>query len=444
VVAGRRGGKSRIAALVGFWKAIAFDPTRLAPGEVGTVAIVAADRKQSRVCLKYLKALTEVDAFRPYVHRVLRESVELVNSINVEVHTASYRTVRGYTIIAAILDEIAFWRDESTSSNPDSEILDALRPGMSTVPDSLLFAISSPYARKGELFKTYERYYGVEDEHTIVWNADTKSLNPTVADHVIARAFVEDPLAAASEYGSSGAVQFRRDVEQYVDVEAVAACTATDRRELPPVAGTKYCGFVDPSGGSQDSFTLAIAHRQGDDAAVLDLVRERRPPFSPDAVVSEFAEVLQSYGLLEVMGDRYAGEWPRERFLAHGITYQPSQRVKSDLYRELVAPLNAGRIELLDLPSLRAQLLGLERRVSRGGKDSIDHVPGGRDDVANAVAGALVAALPAVGKKKKAMFSGMNDRRRDPAAAATATPIRREFSVRRALALGGLLGSRPT
>jgi len=37
-----------------------------------------------------------------------------------------------------------------------------------------------------------------------------------------------------------------------------------------------------------------------------------------------------------------------------------------------------------------AQFLGLERRTARGGRDSIDHGPGGRDDVANTVAGALV------------------------------------------------------
>jgi hypothetical protein len=35
-----------------------------------------------------------------------------------------------------------------------------------------------------------------------------------------------------------------------------------------------------------------------------------------------------------------------------------------------------------------SQFVGLERRTSRGGRDSIDHAPGGHDDVANAVAGA--------------------------------------------------------
>jgi len=149
-----------------------------------------------------------------------------------------------------------------------------------------------------------------------------------------------------------------------------------------------YTAFVDPSGGSQDSFTLAIAHAESE-VAILDCIREVRPPFSPDDVVADFAALCRSYWVHGVTGDCYGGEWPRERFSAHGVAYTPSERTKSDIYGEFVAPVNAGRVQLLDLPVLRAQLLGLERRLSRSGRDSVDHSPGGRDDVANAVAGAL-------------------------------------------------------
>src|SRR6185437_1559610 len=92
--------------------------------------------------------------------------------------------------------------------------------------------------------------------------------------------------------------------------------------------------------------------------------------------------------------DRYAAEWPAERFFVHGIQLDPAEKPKSDLYRELLPLLNSGRAELLDHPRLAAQLAGLERRTARGGRDSIDHAPGGaHDDVANAAAGALVSAL---------------------------------------------------
>ena len=42
---------------------------------------------------------------------------------------------------------------------------------------------------------------------------------------------------------------------------------------------------------------------------------------------------------------------------------------------------------MLDDARLLTQLVGLERRTARGGRDSIDHAPGGHDDLANAVAG---------------------------------------------------------
>jgi hypothetical protein len=138
--------------------------------------------------------------------------------------------------------------------------------------------------------------------------------------------------------------------------------------------------------------TIAIAHRDRDGRGVLDAVRERRPPFSPDDVVVEFSELLKGYGIRTVTGDRYGGQWPSERFRAHGIEYAPSEKSKSDIYRDLLPLLNSGKIELLDLPQLATQLVGLERRTARSGKDSIDHAPGAHDDVANSVSGALLLA----------------------------------------------------
>jgi hypothetical protein len=47
---------------------------------------------------------------------------------------------------------------------------------------------------------------------------------------------------------------------------------------------------------------------------------------------------------------------------------------------------------LLDDARVLAQIVGLERRTTRGGKDSIDHAPNAHDDLVNSVAG-VVAAL---------------------------------------------------
>src|SRR6476619_1754173 len=119
---------------------------------------------------------------------------------------------------------------------------------------------------------------------------------------------------------------------------------------------------------------------------------DRRLIFNPEDVVLEFSAILKGYRISNVTGDRYAGEWPSERFREHGIAYEPAAKPKSDLYRDLLPAINSRKVDLLEDARLIAQIVGLERRTARGGKDSIDHAPGAHDDVANAVAG-FVAKL---------------------------------------------------
>lgn len=388
LVVGRRGGKSRIAAFLAVFCAC-FRRYKLAPGERGTVIVIAADRAQAKVVLRYIAGLLEaVPMLAAMVTASKAESIDLSNGISIEVHTASYRTVRGRTVVAAILDEIAFWRTEEDSANPDSEIVTAIRPAMATVPGALLIALSSPYARRGELWKAYERHFGKDGSPVLVWQAATPVMNPSVPADLIAEAYAEDEASAAAEYGA----EFRRDIELFLPKEVIAACVVPGRRSLPGVAGANYVAFVDPAGGTgQDSFTLAIGHRESA-RVVVDALREARPPFSPEGVVADCCGLLAQYGVRQVTGDRYAGAWPREAFQKHGVFYTVAESVTSDLYRDLLPVLTSGRVELLDEPRLLRQLERLERRTARSGKDSIGHPPRQHDDLANVVAG-LVAEL---------------------------------------------------
>jgi hypothetical protein len=130
------------------------------------------------------------------------------------------------------------------------------------------------------------------------------------------------------------------------------------------------------------------------ETAVLDLVRSRKPPFSPENVVQEFSSDLKRYNIHEVHGDKYAGDWPAERFQTHVIRYRPSEKTKSEIYQAMLPRINSRRVELLDDKMLRTQLLGLERHTSRGGRDSIDHRPNSHDDIINAAAGVLTLCAP--------------------------------------------------
>lgn len=253
---------------------------------------------------------------------------------------------------------------------------------MATIPGAVLIAASSPYARRGELWRAHRSHFGKDGDPILVWQAPTSTMNPTVPQRIIDREYERDPASAAAEYGA----QFRSDIEAYIPREVVEACIDLGVRERPPLSSTVHVGFVDPSGGSADSMTLAIGHRE-DKSIILDCLRERKPPFSPDAVCQDFATTLKSYGISKIVGDRYAGEWPRERFKAHGINYEVAEKPKSILYQTLLPCLNGQTIALLDNDRMVTQLCGLERRTARGGKDSIDHAPGGHDDLANVTAG---------------------------------------------------------
>jgi len=388
LVVGRRGGKSRMAALVAVWLACFRDYKGiLSPGERGTLMVIAADRRQARVVFRYIvKLLEAVPMLSRLIEKRNAESIDLVNGITIEIHTANFRGVRGYSIVGAVLDEVAFWPNDD-AANPDKEIVAALRPAMATVPGALLLGISSPYSRRGMLWEMHRAHFGVEDSDVLVIQADTRSMNPSVPEDVIARAYQDDEAVAAAEYGA----EFRRDLEAFVSRDAVDACVVPGRFELPPVSHLTYMAFVDPSGGSADSFAMAVSHEENG-RRVLDLVRERKPPFSPEEVVAEFANTLKAYRCLTVSGDFYGGLWPSERFAEHGITYKRSERSKSEIYLEMLPLLNSTRIELLDNDRLIGQLTRLERRTSRSGKDSIDHPPSSHDDLANAAAGALVCA----------------------------------------------------
>lgn len=388
LVVGRRGGKSLILSLIAVWLAVFRDwRPYLQPGERATIMVIAVDRKQARTMFRYILGFLEnVPMLKMLIERKTLETIELKRQVAIEVHTASFRTIRGYTIAAALLDEIAFFRSDEDSSNPDTEIITALKPAMKTIPTSMLLCASSPYARRGVLWENYDRYYGENNPNILVWQAPTWVMNRSITRDDLDDDFRRDVSSATAEYGA----EFRSDVESFVRREAVESCTIAGRFENMP-QGHAYLCFVDPSGGSQDSFTLAVAHKE-DDKVILDCLREIIPPFSPEDVVGEFCQVIKSYNTSYVTGDRYGGEWPRERFDQYDIFYEVEKRTKSDLYRELLPLINSGRVELLDHEKMFLQLISLERRTSVTGRDSINHPPGQHDDIINAAAGALVAA----------------------------------------------------
>ena len=391
VGAGRRSGKSRFGSLVAVWAA-AQEYEQLSRGETAVIAHVAPDRRQASIDLDYARGLVEASALlRAELVGSTQDTLTFRHATQLEVATASYRTVRGRTMAGAVIDESAFLRSED-SALPDIELARALRPALLTL-NGLLLVISSPHRKVGLLYDAHRKYYGNDDAtRGLFIQAASAELNPTLDESAIAEAIEDDPAAGQAEYMGL----FRADLEGFLDDALVDGAIVTGRRELARVAGVRYVAFTDPSGGRQDAFTLAIAHQQPKTSStparlVLDAVRSVKPPFDPEGAVQSMAATLGDYGLSSVQGDQYAGEWVPASFRKHGITYKPSEHTRSEIYLEMLPQFSCGAVELLDSPQLRTQLLLLERRTRAGGRDSVDHPRGAHDDLANSVCGALLA-----------------------------------------------------
>ena len=392
-VIGRRGGKSRAMTVLSAYLAGLCDHSdSLARGEKGLLLLIAQDKRAAKISLDYIEGAFQS---RPLLSQLVKErkrdELELTNGIIIEVRAPTLRGVRGTTCIACICDEIAFWRSDE-SANPDQEILNALRPARATTNGPLI-AISSPYARRGVLWETYRHNYGPDgDPAILVARGTSRDFNPELSQTFVDRALERDPEANRAEF----LAEFRTDVESLLTQEAIQACVDPGARERAPEFTHDYVAFVDPSGGSSDAMTLAIAHKEGE-TELLDAIRERRPPFSPEAVVEEFSSVMRQYRCSRCYGDRYGGAWPAEQFMKCGIHLEPAEKTKSDVYLDLLPLINSKAVRLLDQDRLMLQFVGLERTTKSGGRDRIDHPRGCHDDVANAAAGALVYAYAGSG-----------------------------------------------
>jgi hypothetical protein len=290
-------------------------------------------------------------------------------------------------------NELAFWYTDDAYQNPDVEVLAAARPGLLTTRGPVIMA-SSPYARRGVLWDTYNKHYGPNGAPLVlVARGTTAAFNPTIPQEEIDREIERDPVRNRAEY----LAEFRTDIESYISLDVVNACVERSVHERAPMRGVEYFAFTDPSGGSQDSFALAIGHYDHrKQCVVLDALREIIAPFSTERAVEDLCATLRDYNIATIQGDRYAGAWPVEQFLRYNVIFERAAQPKSDLYRDMVPFLNSQCIQLLDYTKLVGQLVSLERRVARGGRGSIDHPPGAHDDLANAVAG-LCAMLRETG-----------------------------------------------
>jgi len=384
-VAGRRAGKDSIASALAVVAAMGDYRGLLRPGERATILCLASTRDQALIVFRYILGyFKEVPFLGGLVLRSTDDTIELTNGAEIIVGTNSFRAVRGRSVVCCILDEVGYYRSDE-SANPDTELYGAVLPAMSTFPSALLIGISSPYRRQGLLYDKWRESYGKDDPECLVVRGASRTFNQKLRQSIVDRRLAEDPEAGASEY----LAEWRQDLSDFLDRELVESAVDTGVVVRPPQPQIEYRCFADSAGGRGDSFTACIAHADGN-LAVVDAVFEQRPPFNPSVVVGAVADLARSYGVARVTGDLWAAGWVSEAFAKEGISYEKSARDRSAIYLDVLPLFTSGRLRLVDNQRMIHQFVQLERRISKFGKDGVDHPKGGNDDLSNASAGAAV------------------------------------------------------
>jgi hypothetical protein len=396
----RRSGKGRIAGALITHAALLSSHDFLSPGEVPVAACISPTRAQAMIVKDYVKGyITASPLLRGELVEETQDELRLRNGVVIATLAADYRSLRGRTLLIACLDEASFLRDES-SATPDLECARALLPGLMT-SGGLLVTLSSPYRRRGLVWQRYKDSFGQDDPNVLVVTGPSVIFNPTIRQDAIDAACDADPEGARSEWLG----EFRVDVGSFLDDPTIEAAIDYSRpQELPPRSGFRHYCFIDPSGGRHDSMTCVVAHEENG-RFIADVVRGRAAPFDPQSVTAEFAQLARAYNCREVWADNYAAEWPVQAFAAEGVTLKRCELSKSALALEVLPYWAQGKISIPNHSRLLQELRLLERRTSRVGKDIIDHGPGGHDDFANALFGAIRLAAGGGAKNGMVLWS---------------------------------------
>jgi hypothetical protein len=380
----RRSGKSdKLASNIALYEACAREH-KLSVGETGVVMIVSSElKRQSRIVFDYcLGKLERSKVLRRMIKRVTKEEIVLNNGISIQTFPAHEARIRGKSLICFVGDEACWWKQEGKSI--DRAVLDAARPGLS-FPYSKLIKISTPGMMRGEVWNDYQRYWGKPDAEVLVLQGDIYTFRPDYSERKLEAARLRDPVAFEQEW----LARFRTDLSGMYDPAVIDRAVNPDRPlELPfrAIKGLR-AAFADVAGGGgRSSYAIAIG-RLEDEKIIVEVVRSRAPKFNPEAVTEDYASLLKSYGLYEVFGDKFSGDFILNLYAKFGITYQRAEKSKSELYLEAEGAFNSGLVEIPNREQLITQLKSLVRKARFGGKDSVDaDIP---EDEPNVVCGLI-------------------------------------------------------
>jgi hypothetical protein len=382
--AGRRSGKtSKIACRIAIYEAWRIPRSRRP--ERRRVMFIAPTLDQAKIAFHFiLQDLRSSEILAQNIAKVSANEIELRNHVVICCCPCSPVKVRGWSAIAVICDEVAFWDHKVTSVNCDEEVLAAVRPTMATYPTGKLIKISSPNRKSGIMWDEYQRRGELP---FYFWQLSSAELNPRLSKEYLEAERLRDPTIFRREY----LAEFVDSAVSWIEPELLLPCIIRGRKEVPRAENVTYAAAIDP-GFKGSEFALAITHLTSEGVIVVDRLESwtgsKDAPLGFERVCREIAGILAIYKINALVGDQLSAPIIEQEFLKYGTVYRErtfNRQTRVMIFSNLKYLLIQRRIELVDDSKLVSQLLSLEYVLGNDGNADIRASSGVKDDVAIAV-----------------------------------------------------------
>ena len=176
----------------------------------------------------------------------------------------SSNALRGRNAIVVIMDEMAFFLDNSGRFS-GSEVYKALTPSVASFgADGKVICISSPYAKYGSFYERFNQSFH-EQEITLMFKMYSSMANPKVGTAFLKAARRKDKTGFMCEFGA----EFSDSVTAWIEDESeFKRCITKDPPEARGIHGTKYFLGLD-LGFKNDGAAVAIVHRDMDTGKIV-------------------------------------------------------------------------------------------------------------------------------------------------------------------------------
>ena len=383
LVLGARGGKSFLTSIMALFESIARGhiwKKYLMPGETGYAVVIATSKAQAVDIIQANAArlLTNSPKLRGWlVGEPLKAELTLKNGMKIISLPCNTKVARGLPIFFLALDEVGHFFIEGAKT--DVDIHNSASPRMAQFPGAKKAFISTPSAKQGLLWTSYDEGFTVSGRAT--FQAPTVLMNPLVDRAYLEREARRDP----DNYEREFLAEFCEKMSAFFSADSIDAALTLDG-DLPPEPRVWYSAAIDQSGlAGRDRFTLAISHQENTGRIIIDVTRSWDVTDSK-MIMAEIAALRDAYHLRGITIDKYALGWVREAFEDLGLEVSVRAALPV-VYVNAKSLLLAGLWDLPNNPELRAGLINTAAFYGRNNSLSIQHERGssGHADLADAV-----------------------------------------------------------